>query len=99
MVYDGAVAGQNILLCDGTGSGGQGWYDLITADPSDAAVVFLGGVNTWKLMKAQAGRKRSPSNMWAGNSCGSPVVWWRHFLAFQNGTSTLFECNDGRRAL
>ena len=30
------------------------------------------------------------------NSCNSPVVHAdKHYLIFQNGTSTLFECNDG----
>ena len=96
-VYDGAVAGQNLLgwNCDGTGSGGQGWYDLcITADPGNAAIVYLGGVNTWKSI--DEGSNWDPCNIWAGNSCGSPVVHAdKHFLAFQDGTSTLFECNDG----
>ena len=97
MVYDGSVAGQNILgwNCDGTGSDGQGWYDLcLAADPNDATIVFLGGVNTWK--STDSGLNWSPSNMWTSNSCGSPEVHAdKHFLAFQNGTSTLFECNDG----
>jgi hypothetical protein len=45
-VYDGAVTGQNLLGwdCEGTDSGGQGWYDLcIAADPSNAALLYLGG--------------------------------------------------------
>ena len=30
------------------------------------------------------------------NSCGSPAVHAdKHFMAYQNGSSTLFECNDG----
>ena len=34
---------------DGSGLGGQGWYDLsIAVSPSDANEVFVGGVNTWK---------------------------------------------------
>jgi PKD repeat protein len=96
-VYDGSVAGQNMLgwNCDGTGTGGQGWYDLcLAADPNNAAILYLGGVNTWKSTNSGSGW--SISNMWTGNSCGAPEVHAdKHFLAFQNGTSTLFECNDG----
>ncbi len=34
---------------DGSGSGGQGWYDLsIAVSPADADEVYVGGVNTWK---------------------------------------------------
>ncbi|HGY54232.1 MAG TPA: T9SS type A sorting domain-containing protein [Caldithrix abyssi] len=34
---------------DGSGSGGQGWYDLaIAVSPSDINEVYVGGVNTWK---------------------------------------------------
>lgn len=100
-VYDGTVAGQNMLgwHCDGTGTGGQGWYDLcLAADPNNAAILYLGGVNTWKSTNSGSGW--SPSNMWTTgspyNTCGTPEVHAdKHFLAFQNGTSTLFECNDG----
>jgi len=100
-VYDGTVAGQYILgyYCDGSVDGGQGSYDLcLAADPNAAGTVFLGGVNTWK--STDEGSTWSPSNMWTAsgtyNSCGSPVVHAdKHFLAFQNGASTLWECNDG----
>lgn len=35
--------------CDGSGSGGQGWYDLdIAVDPQDENLVFAGGVDIWK---------------------------------------------------
>ncbi len=33
---------------DGTGAGGQGWYDLaLTASPTDENLVFTGGVHIW----------------------------------------------------
>ncbi|OFY64485.1 MAG: hypothetical protein A3H98_10270 [Bacteroidetes bacterium RIFCSPLOWO2_02_FULL_36_8] len=41
----------NILGWDiaGSGSGGQGWYDLaLAASPGDQDVIFAGGVNIWK---------------------------------------------------
>ena len=83
--------------CSGTGSGGQGSYDLcIAADPTDANVIYTGGVNTWK--STDGGSSFSIVNHWTG--CGSPsfadnVHADQHFLAFMNGTSTLFEANDG----
>jgi PKD repeat protein len=85
--------------CNGVNSGGQGSYDLaIAADPNDANKVFIGGVNTWS--SSNGGVSWSSSNMWTSsstyNSCGSPVVHAdKHFFAYQLGSSTMFECNDG----
>ncbi len=91
-----AYNGPNLLAWDCTGgdSGGQGGYDLaIAADPNNADIVFIGGVNTWK--STDGGSTWNVSNHWTG-SCGvSAVHADQHFLAFQNGTSVLFECNDG----
>ena len=82
--------------CDGSGSGGQGWYDLcIAADPNNANNVFVGGVNTWE--SSNGGSTWSISNHWS-TSCGgtaTEVHADKHFLAFQNNSSVLFECNDG----
>ena len=91
-----AYNGPNLLGWDCTGgdSGGQGGYDLaIAADPNDASRVYIGGVNTWK--STDGGTTWSISNHWTG-SCGVTAVHAdQHYLAFQNGTSVLFECNDG----
>ncbi len=100
-VFDGTVAGNYILgyYCDGSDDGGQGNYDLcLAADPNTATTLFLGGVNTFK--STDGGVSWTSSNMWTSsstyNSCGSPVAHAdKHFLAFQNGSSTLYECNDG----
>lgn len=100
-VYDGSTAGQYILglYCDGSVDGGQGAYDLsIVVDPSDESTVYVGGINTWK--STDACNSMSISNMWTSNttynSCGAPVVHAdKHFMEFQNGSSTLFEGNDG----
>ncbi len=82
--------------CDGGGTGGQGWYDLcIASDPSDANIVLLGGVNTWK--STDGGHSWNISNHWSG-SCGGTatnVHADKHFLAYQPDTGHLFECNDG----
>ena len=102
-VYSGGGSGTYLLgyYCDGSGSAntGQGGYDLcIAADPTNANTLFIGGVNTWK--STDGGASWNISNMWTAassfNSCGAPVVHAdKHCLAFQNGTSTLFEGNDG----
>ncbi|MDT8393725.1 MAG: PKD domain-containing protein [Bacteroidales bacterium] len=83
--------------CDGSGSNGQGFYDLcIAADPNNANILFLGGINTWK--STDGGLSFNIVNHWTG--CGPPsnaqnVHADKHFLAFQGNSSTLFECNDG----
>ncbi|MEN8223953.1 MAG: PKD domain-containing protein [Bacteroidota bacterium] len=97
--FDGSLSGNNLLgwSCDGSGSGGQGWYDLcIASDPANASIVYIGGVNTWKT--TDGGSTFNIVNHWTG--CGAPsnaqnVHADKHFLAFQNASSTLFECNDG----
>ncbi len=97
-VFSGAT--QNLLgwSCNGQDFGGdQGWYDLcIAVDPNNASVVYVGGVNTWKSING--GASFNIVNHWTG--CGAPsnaqnVHADKHYLAFQNGSSTLFECNDG----
>ncbi len=82
--------------CSGGDSGGQGWYDLcIAADPNDASTVFIGGVNTWK--STDGGINWNINNHWSSTCSGqaTEVHADKHNLAFQNGSSTLFECNDG----
>ena len=99
-VFSGSSSSMLGYYCDGSGDNkGQGAYDLcLAADPNDANTIFLGGVNTWK--SSDGGTSWTNNNMWTGsgayNSCNKPVVHAdKHYLAFQNGTSTLFECNDG----
>lgn len=90
--------GNNLLgwNCTGNDNGGQGWYDLcIAADPNNASIVFLGGVNTWK--SSDGGTTWNINNHWSSTCGGSAtnVHADKHNLGFQNGSSTLFECNDG----
>ena len=99
LVFDGSLSGNNLLgwNCSGSDVGGQGSYDLcIAVDPNNANVVYTGGVNTWK--STDGGLNFNIVNHWTG--CGPPsnaqnVHADKHYFAFQNGTSTLFECNDG----
>jgi len=98
-VLNGSTNGNYLLnwSCNGTGSNnGQGSYDLcIAVDPNDANEVYIGGVNTWK--STDGGVNWNINNHWTNSyGCGVPEAHAdKHFLAFQNGTSTLFECNDG----
>ena len=92
-VYSGTT---NMLNwdCNTTTSGGQGSYDLcIAADPANANNVFIGGINTWKSING--GTTWTISNHWSGSCSVTAVHADQHCLAYQNGTSTLFECNDG----
>ena len=96
--YSVVYNGINLLGwdCSGGDSGGQAWYDLaFAADPNDADIIFLGGVNNWK--SSDGGITWNINNHWS-STCGGGAVNVhadKHYLAFQNGTSTLFECNDG----
>ena len=92
-VYTGSL---NFLgwNCDGSDSGDQGSYDLcIAADPNNVNNVFIGGVNTWR--SSDGGVNWSITNHWSGCTGITTVHADQHYLAYQNGTSTLFECNDG----
>lgn len=84
---------------DGSGSGGQGSYDLtIQADPNHADTLFVGGINTWRSV--DGGNSWVCVNAWISNdqynSTNIPEVHAdKHAMAFQNGTSVFFEGNDG----
>jgi uncharacterized protein YjdB len=81
---------------DGSGSGGQGWYDLAYAvSPTNPSQMFIGGVNGWK--SSDTGNSWSIMSYWVDNTLGIPVVHAdKHWLAFHPlEANTLFECNDG----
>lgn len=96
--FSSVYSGSNLLgwNCTAGGSGGQGWYDLcIASDPNNVNIVFLGGVNTWKSI--DGGTTWNINNHWS-STCGGTAVNVhadKHNLTFRNGSSTLFECNDG----
>lgn len=82
--------------CDGSDSGGQGWYDLtLAADPNNASTVYLGGVNTWYT--TDGGKSWKLSDHWSSTCNGTTVVVHadKHELVYQKATHALFECNDG----
>ncbi len=96
--FSSVYSGTNLLgwNCSGGDSGGQGWYDLcIASDPTNVNTVFLGGVNTWK--STDGGVTWNINNHWSSTCSGNATTVHadKHNLQFQNGTNTLYECNDG----
>ena len=87
---------------DGTGCGGQGFYDLpIAISPTNADSVFIGGVNTWS--SANGGTSWTIVNQWADYYPGLGTVTGviaihadKHFMGFNPLLpGTFFESNDG----
>jgi PKD repeat protein len=86
----------NILgwSCDGSDSGGQGWYDLaIALDPTNANTLYVGGVDVWK--STDGGSSWAINSHWYGG-CNVPAVHADcHFLGFSPVNGQLFAGNDG----
>ena len=86
----------NILdwSCDGSGTGGQGWYDLvIAADPLDPEIIYVGGVDVWK--STDGGSSWAINSHWYGG-CSVPAVHADcHFLGFSPVNGRLYAGNDG----
>ena len=79
---------------NGLDSGGQAWYDLcIEADPTNAEIIYTGGVNIWK--SSNGGTSWSLNGHWYGGG-GAPYVHADiHSLYFVPGTSRLLVGCDG----
>ncbi len=80
---------------NGSGAGGQGWYDLcIAADPLVANTIYIGGVNTWKSL--DGGVTWTLNNFWYSLNNGIPAVHAdKHSLDFQNNTTLWIGCDGG----
>jgi len=80
--------------CDGSGSGGQGWYDLaLAADPLNAETIYAGGVDVWK--STNGGTTWAINSHWYGG-CNVPAVHADcHFLGFSPVDGKLYAGNDG----
>ena len=77
---------------DGTGGGGQGWYDLcIAVSPTNADLVLVGGVNTWRT--TDGGSSWNIVNHWWGDGVQA-VHADKHALTYRSD-GVLFEGNDG----
>lgn len=86
----------NILdwSCDGSGSGGQAWYDLeLIADPANANLIFVGGVNVWKSF--DGGATWQITGHWYGG-CGVQAVHAdQHVFEYSPVNNKLYVGNDG----
>ncbi|MBE0647416.1 MAG: PKD domain-containing protein [Bacteroidales bacterium] len=86
----------NILdwSCDGSGTGGQGWYDLaLEADPLNAETIYVGGVDVWK--STNGGTTWNINSHWYGG-CSVPAVHADcHMLKFSPVNGKFYACNDG----
>ena len=80
--------------CDGSDNGGQGWYDLaITADPTNASIIYVGGVDVWK--STDGGSTWAINSNWYGG-CNVPAVHADcHYLGFSPVNGKLYAGNDG----
>ncbi len=95
--FDLVYSSKNLLGWEASGGDnrGQGWYDLsLTVSPSDANVILVGGINTWK--STNGGSSWELMTHWSGGwgVNAQTVHADKHQLKFRiNGD--LFECNDG----
>ncbi|TSA24696.1 MAG: hypothetical protein D4R67_11330 [Bacteroidetes bacterium] len=86
----------NILdwSCNGGGSGGQGFYDLaIAADPTNAEIIYVGGINVWK--STNGGTSWAINSHWYGGCGVAEVHADCHYLIYSPVNGTLWACNDG----
>ena len=80
--------------CDGSDSGGQGWYDLaVAANPTNAEDVYAGGVDVWR--STNGGTTWTINSHWYGG-CSVPAVHADcHFLGYSPVDGQLYAGNDG----
>ncbi|HPT14396.1 MAG TPA: PKD domain-containing protein [Bacteroidales bacterium] len=80
--------------CDGSGSGGQAWYDLcIAVDPLNADIIYTGGVDIWK--STNGGTNWQISGHWYGG-CGVPAVHAdQHVFEVNPLNNRIYVGNDG----
>lgn len=86
----------NILGYDTNGgTGSQSFYDLvIAADPTNADVIYTGGVNIWK--STNGGSTMNCVSYWVGPSGGVDGVHAdQHALEFSPYTNNVYSGNDG----
>jgi PKD repeat protein/photosystem II stability/assembly factor-like uncharacterized protein len=77
------------------GTGSQAWYDLvIAADPTNANIIYTGGVNMWKSI--DGGTNMSCVSYWVGTSGSIDGAHAdQHALEFSPHTNAVYSGNDG----
>ena len=85
----------NILGYDVTGgTGSQAWYDLVlAADPTDANVIYAGGINIWK--STDGGTNLNCVAHWTGSGGVAAVHADQHVLEFSPHSNDIYSGNDG----
>ena len=79
---------------NGSGSGGQAWYDLsIACDPNQENTIYVGGVNIWK--STNGGSTWSCVGHWYGAGSTPYVHADHHHASFRPGSSELYVGTDG----
>ncbi|NOY36666.1 MAG: T9SS type A sorting domain-containing protein [Chlorobi bacterium] len=82
---------------DGTGTGGQGWYDLtITMSPDSYTEFFTGGINIWKSINGGGSWQLASFGYPEWGVSSAPYVHVdQHILKFHPATGALYSGNDG----
>lgn len=83
---------------DGSDQGGQGWYDLtIVADPSNADILIVGGVNMHR--STDGGQTWTCVGMWTSsgtyNKNGADEVHADHHMLYFPHNNRVYTANDG----
>ncbi len=80
--------------CDGSGTGGQAWYDLaLVADPVNPEVIYAGGVNVWK--STNGGATWQINGHWYGGCGVAEVHADQHIFEFNPINNRIYIGNDG----
>ncbi len=97
-IFNGSTMGNNLLgyNCTPTTTTGQGTYDVfITANPTNANDVYVGGINVWR--STDGGSNWSIKSHWSG-TCGSTVNTVhadQHCCEFHPTSDDVYIGNDG----
>jgi PKD repeat protein/photosystem II stability/assembly factor-like uncharacterized protein len=79
---------------DGSGTTGQGWYDLcIAVEPTNKDIVYAGGVNVFK--STDGGTNWTINAHWTGSGGGDDVHADQHVFEYSPVNGRLFVGNDG----
>lgn len=80
--------------CDGSGSGGQAWYDLaLVADQTDENTIYAGGVNVWK--STNGGASWQVNGHWYGGCGVAEVHADQHIFTANPLNNRIYIGNDG----